>query len=281
MTTQTTRSTDPTGARYRIQHPTLSVLLSDMRVPASDPGPGDRVPAFDLPTTDGERFTSEQLAPDLRPVLLVFGSLTCPITEGAGDGIRQLHDRYGDRVRFVLVNVREAHPGSRVPQPQTSEEKLSHARSLKTHHGFDFEVVVDDIDGTLHRSFGPRPSSAYIIDPSGTIIFRAQWSNVTSALEEAVGAVAANRPPPKTDVRQTLRSVAQMAGHGEISLAIAGKGALCDTWKAAPPMAALVQTSRLFGFLPRGHRGVPTIVTLLALGLLLVLAVAIVLWDRT
>jgi hypothetical protein len=277
VTTEVTRSPALSGAAYRIQHPTLPVLLSDMRIPATDPGPGDRAPVMNLPTTTGDRLSTEGLARDGRPLFLVFGSLTCPITEGAADGIKDLHRRYGDRIRFVLVNVREAHPGALVPQPQTIEEKTAHAKALQRHHGFVFDIVVDDIDGTLHRSFGPRPSSAYLIDPSGTIVFRAQWSNVTPALEEAMAAVATGRRPPRADVRRTLRSVVQMAGHGQVSFDTAGKGALRDTWKAAPPMAAMIQTSRLFSFLPRQRRGVPTVATMMALGLLAVTVVAVIL----
>jgi len=277
MTTQATHPHARAGAKYRIQHPTVSVLLSDLRIPATDPGPGDRAPMLDLPTIDGGRFSREDLARDGRPVLLVFGSLTCPITEGAADGLKDLHRRYGERVRFVLVNVREAHPGASVPQPQSIEEKVAHAEALERHHGFGFDIAVDDIDGTLHRSFGPRPSSAYIIDPTGTIIFRAQWSNVTPALEEAMAAVVTGRRPPRADVRRTLRSVVQMAGHGQVSFDTAGKGALRDTWKAAPPMAAMIQTSRLFAFLPRHRRGAPVVATMLALGVLAVTVVAVIL----
>jgi peroxiredoxin len=186
-----------TRDRYRFDHPTIATVLSDMRIPKSDPGPGDEAPAFDLPTTDGGKISSDDLSRDGRPVLLVFGSLTCPITESAGAGLRQLHAQYGDRIRFVMVNVREAHPGARTRQPRTSENKARNAIALKAHHGFPFEVAVDDIDGTLHRSFGPRPSSAYLIDPSGTILFRAHWSNVTDALEEAISAVAEGKSPPR------------------------------------------------------------------------------------
>lgn len=94
---------------------------------------------------------------------MVFGSLTCPVTESAGGGLRELHARYGDRVRFVLVNVREAHPGALTPQPQTFQETSDHSMRLKEHHLLPFEVATDDLDGTLHRAFGPRPSSAYPI----------------------------------------------------------------------------------------------------------------------
>ena len=255
-----------TRDRYRFDHPTIATVISDMRIPKTDPGPGDQAPTFDLPTTDGGKVSSDDLAQDGRPVLLVFGSLTCPVTESAGEGLRELHARYGDRIRFVVVNVREAHPGSTTRQPGTPEHKLRNAIALKAHHGFPFEVAVDDIDGTLHRSFGPRPSSAYLIDASGTILFRAHWSNVTDALEEAVAAVVANKAPPHSTVSHTFRSIAKMTGHADVAFDAAGKGARLDTWKVAPPFGAMILFSRLFGFLPRSRRGLPTIVVMVTLG---------------
>lgn len=216
-------------------------------------------------TTDGVTIAETDLGRDGRPTLLTFGSLTCPVTESAGDGLRELHAKYGDRVRFLLVNVREAHPGDMTPQPRTEQQKLEHAERLKIHHRLPFEVAADDIDGSLHRAFGPRPSSAYLIDPSGTISFRAHWSNVTPAIEEAVAAAAAGRRPPHADVGHTIQAMARMTGYANLAFATAGRGAGLDTWKVAPPFAAMIAVSRLFGFLRPSHRGLPAMVTLGAL----------------
>jgi thiol-disulfide isomerase/thioredoxin len=276
VTTNANKSENRGPDRYRIERPTISVLLSDMRIPKGDLGPGDRVPDFDLPTTDWGRFSNKSIAADGRPVLLVFGSLTCPITESAGEGLQDLHARYGEDIRFVVVNVREAHPGAAVGQPRIIEQKFHNANALKVHHGFGFEVAVDDIDGTLHRAFGPRPSSAYIIDPTGTIVFRSHWSNLTDALDQALAAVAAKKTPPRSKVGQTLRSMAKMTGHAEVAFGSAGQGALLDTWKVAPPFAAMIVLSRIYGFLPRSQRGLPTIVTMMVLGIALVAGTIII-----
>ena len=95
------------------------------------------------------------------------------MTDGAAPGLKELHERLGDRVHFVMVDVREAHPGKAVPQPQTFDQKMAHARLLRDLHGFKFEVAVDDIDGTLHRALSPKPNSAYVLGKNGTILFRA------------------------------------------------------------------------------------------------------------
>ena len=112
------RAATRTDSGYRFEHPTMAIVLSDMRIPGTDPGPGDAIP--------------------------------------------------------------------------TSQ----HASRLKQHHRLPFEVSTDDFDGTLHRVFGPRPSSAYLVDPSGHIVFRAHWSNLTPAVEEAVAAAASGLRPP-------------------------------------------------------------------------------------
>ncbi|WP_338895637.1 hypothetical protein WBG99_07870 [Streptomyces sp. TG1A-60] len=53
---------------YRIDRPTIRVVMSDMLLPRTDLG---------------------------------VGSLTCPVTESSAEGIRDLHSRYGDRIRIM------------------------------------------------------------------------------------------------------------------------------------------------------------------------------------
>jgi hypothetical protein len=227
---------------------------------------------MDLPTTEGGRFSNATLAAHGRPVMLVFGSLTCPVTESVGAGLVEFSRTYGHAVDFVLVNVREAHPGRRTPQPRTIEEKSRNAAALKAHHGFGFDVAIDDLEGTVHRAFGTRPSSAYLIDSSGTIVFRAHWSNSLAALERALEDLVRGRAPTPTTVGQTARSLALMAAYADVPLDAAGPGALRDFWRAAPPAAALVTLSRLFAFLPPRRRIVPIVATLLVVSVAVIAA---------
>lgn len=243
---------------YRFDRPTVWTLMGDLRIPAGQPGPGDPVPHFDLPTTDGGRFSSAEAGARGRPLVLVFGSLTCPITESAGPGLASLHRQYGDAVDFVAVNVREAHPGADVIQPQDAPAKLRNARRLREHHEFEFPVAVDDLDGTVHRAFGTRPSSAYVIDASGTIVFRAHWSNRLGPLEEAVQAVSAGRAPARGAVSQTVRALAELAGPGDVALRTAGRGALRDFWLAVPPLGAYLSVRRAWARLAKGSKASST-----------------------
>ncbi|MCH8185347.1 MAG: redoxin domain-containing protein [Chloroflexi bacterium] len=240
MTTEAKRTEESpdVGRRYRYDHLQLPLVLRDLYFSRDDPGPGDRVPDFDLPTLDGGRFRSTDLG-ETGPALLIFGSYTCFVTDNSASGLKELHARFGDRVRFVMVDVREAHPGQAAPQPKTLDEKMAHAKLLRDLHSFEFEVAADDIDGTLHRAISPKPNSAYILGKDGTILFRAQWANDTKALAAALEAIAAGESPRRSQSGGLVRPMLRFSRNIAPVLDRAGGGAWRDMWLVAPPMAAM------------------------------------------
>jgi hypothetical protein len=247
MADNDTSSTDTVaGTDYRFTHLSIPLVMRDMRFGSGDPGPGDPFPEFDLPTLDGGRIRTADLAAS-GPMLIVFGSATCPITDSAVPGLKALHARYGEQVRFVVVNVREAHPGAEIPQPTTIDEKRAHAERLRNLYGFTFDVAVDDIDGALHRAVGPKPNSAYLVDKSGVILFRAHWANSTAAINDALEAVVAGRPLTRGKSGGMPLAVARSMRNIPTVLDRAGKGAWADMWRVAPPMTATAFLLRLAG----------------------------------
>ena len=244
-----TEDSQEVGRRYRFKHLALPLVLKDMYFSRDDPGPGDRVPDFDLPTLGGGRFRSADLG-ETGPALLIFGSYTCPVTDSAAPGLNELYARFGDRVRFVMVDVREAHPGKAAPQPEILDEKMAHAGQLRDLHGFEFEVAVDDIDGTLHRALSPKPNSAYVLGKDGTILFRAQWANDTKALAAALVAVAAGESPSRSQSGGVVRPILRQFRYMAPVLDRAGGGAWRDMWRVAPPMAATAFALKLLRIRP-------------------------------
>ncbi len=236
---------------YRFNHLKIGLVLRDMYFTKNDPSPGDAIVDFDLPTLDGGRFRSDDLA-ETGPALLVFGSYTCPVTDSAAPGLNDLHARFGDRVRFVMVTVREAHPGANAPQPMEFDEKREHAERLRDLHDIPYEVAVDDIDGTLHRALSPKPNSAYLLGIDGTILFRAHWANDTKAIARALDAVTAGRPLRRSESRGLIRPIWPTVRYVAPTLDRAGRGAWRDMWLAAPPMAAVSYLLRLFRLVPKG-----------------------------
>jgi thiol-disulfide isomerase/thioredoxin len=264
------------GDTYRFTRFRTALLIDDLTFDRLAPAPGDRLPSFDLPTLDGSHFTDADLGP--RPVLMVFGSRTCPVTESAGPVLGNLHREFGDRVRFVLVNTREAHPGQRFDQPRTDGDKWQHAEELRDHHAVAFEVAVDDLEGTLHRSMSPKPNSAYLVDSSGVIRFRAHWANDERGLRAALTDITEGRDLRHDRSRAMVGPLLRAVGHLPGVVRFAGSRVEREIWIAAAPLAVLGRLSRLFGRLPLDYRGAAAAV-LLAAGLLAVIGAA--LWPST
>lgn len=172
------------------------------------------------------------------------------MTASAGPALRQLHEEFGGRVRFVTVYVREAHPGERYPQPETTDRKLRHARDYRERDQIDWTIVVDDLEGKLHRALDEKPNSAYLVDPDGTVVFRSLWSNDEAVLREGLEAAAEGRRPEPAQREPRLRPM--LAGIGEMYriLGLAGREARRDVRREVPPLYLIAKTADLFRPLP-------------------------------
>ncbi len=159
------------AADYRYDHFTTKLLIHDGSFHKGAKRPGETLPEFDLLTTDGDRFATQDFVGD-RPLFLVTGSITCPMTASAMPSLKRLYAQRGGDVDFVMLNVREAHPGENYPQPGTIEQKMDRARTLKDFYQLPWTVAVDDIDGTLNIAMDAKPNSSYLMDRDGTIVFR-------------------------------------------------------------------------------------------------------------
>ena len=100
---------------YRYKRFTTSLLFRDLRFAGKAAAPGDRFPAFEIITTNGDRLNNEGV--------------------------------FGDKIEFVMLYVREAHPGENYRQAETIEEKLESARALQDFYGIDWTVAADNVDG--------------------------------------------------------------------------------------------------------------------------------------
>ncbi len=95
-------------------------------------------------------------------------------------------------VRFVFVYTREAHPGEKFPHHTSIEQKLRHARAMVERDGLHRPMLVDDLDGTVHRAYGRLPNMSYIVAGGGRIRYRAAWTDAAN-LRLAVDALVAER----------------------------------------------------------------------------------------
>lgn len=71
------------------------------------------------------------------------------MTKSAGPALRQLHEEFGDRISFVALYAREAHPGDRDVQPEDYPTKAEQARAYADRDHIPWPVLIDDIESTL------------------------------------------------------------------------------------------------------------------------------------
>ncbi|MGR3497899.1 MAG: TlpA family protein disulfide reductase [Limimaricola soesokkakensis] len=234
---------------YVYDHVQASTLNKDMAFRPGTPGPGDRLPVFDLPAATGGRIRSHAITGN-KPMLLVTGSYTCPMTAASNPALKRLHRRYGGQIVFVMLHVREAHPGERFDQPHDMDTKIRNARILKERDSLPWALAVDDTQGTLHKQLDEKPNAVWLTDREGTIVYRGLWAGDDEALGEALEAVSKGRMPRKRESTARLKPMAAGIGVMREVTQRSGKRAEADLWKAAPPVAALARIADLYRPLP-------------------------------
>ncbi len=257
---------------YRYNRFTTSLLFRDLRFRKDAAAPGDLFPDFELITTDGARLVKDDVFGD-KPVIFVFGSMTCPMTASAAPSVQELYDEFGERVKFMMMYVREAHPGEHFSQVATIEEKLVHARALKEFYDIQWTVAADSVDGNLHRALDPKPNSAFLMDRDGTILFRSLWASDYGALHQALDAVASGQAPPAEQSTKMMGPVARAMGHVQEVMKRGGPQAARDLWLAGFPMALAGRIATLFSPLSPDDRG---IVAVLVLALVMLAPISLV-----
>lgn len=108
------------------------------------------------------------------------------MTAGARPGLINLYRDFGADVEFVSVYVREAHPGERYPHHTSEEQKMQHARDWVKLDKVPWKTAVDTLDGATHNAYGPLPNSAYLIDRTGRVAFRALWAGQEGLLRDKI-----------------------------------------------------------------------------------------------
>lgn len=133
-----------------------------------------------------------------KPLVLEMGSMTCPMYAQSARPMQSYVERFPD-LNFVVLYVREAHPGERIRAHRTIGEKIAAAKQTSKAHGEHRTVVVDDVSGEAHRAYGAMPNSIYLIDTNGTIVFRSIWNN-TKEIEDILERLSARADIQSVDM---------------------------------------------------------------------------------
>ena len=158
---------------------------------------GEPAPDFTATRIDG----TEVALSDYRgnPVVLETGSVTCPMYAGRIETMNAMAYRFPE-VTFLVLYVREAHPGERIGPHRSCADKVANARLAVAEDGEGRTILVDDQLGTAHYLYGAMPNTVHLIDPQGTVVFRAMW-NDPDAVANALRLMRAGQNPGSVPAR--------------------------------------------------------------------------------
>jgi len=157
------------------------------------PGPkvGEPAPDFELTGLDGKPVLLSSYRG--RWLVLETASVSCMMYARNVGRNSELKSKYPD-VDWLVVYVREVHPGRRRPAHQDMTTKLVLAGSLKEDYGESRPVAVDTLEGDMHRAYGSLPNMVYVLNPDGEVVYRCDWLSVPE-----LDKVLAKRPETQTN----------------------------------------------------------------------------------
>ena len=95
-----------------------------------------------------------------------------------------MHRKYGDRVRFLTIYIKEAHPedewqmdsnekeGVCYPQPRTTAQRVAIANDFARRFHYQIPLVVDPIENTANAAYAGWPERFYVVDEQGVIVYK-------------------------------------------------------------------------------------------------------------
>lgn len=108
--------------------------------------------------------------------------------------LHQLFERYQDRVQFLSIYIREAHPvdgwwlgkglfslglraskskaATDIYDPRTIEERRSVAHQCEVSLRYGVHTYVDDMDDAVNKAYAAWPTRLYLIGPDGRVVYR-------------------------------------------------------------------------------------------------------------
>lgn len=126
-----------------------------------------------------------------KPIVIETGSNTCPMYVKCVPKM-ELFRKEHPEINFLLIYVREAHPGERVKNHKSLADKLNEAQKTQKLYNDNRVVLVDTVEGLFHNAYGSQPNMIYVINKEGMVLFRGDWNN-TSKLKEVLHSINENK----------------------------------------------------------------------------------------
>jgi hypothetical protein len=197
---------------------------------------GDKFIDFELRTIDGKLAKISDYLD--KPLVFEMGSITCPMYAGHVTPMQEISKKFPE-YNFVVLYVREAHPGEKMECHTSIDQKIGNAIEASTFYKDNRTILVDDIDGKAHKVYGTLPNSIYVIEPNGTIVFVKAWNN-TDYLEPILQHIKEGKStddlkfrPAKPGLHQSWVTLYQKGGKVSLKDFVGDLGALIKKhWEA-------------------------------------------------
>ena len=125
-----------------------------------------------------------------------------------------MYERYRDRVGFLTVYIKEAHPLDEwqmdsnekesvcYPQPKTLSQRVAIANDFVKRFSYRVPLAVDGMGNPANAAYAGWPERFYILDENGVILYKGKPGPFGYHPEEVESWLAARFPAEKTARRR-------------------------------------------------------------------------------
>jgi len=200
---------------------------------------GVAAPEFEASTLDGTIVRLSDFR-GRRHVVIMTGAVTSPMCAFEVPAFNRLQQDFDGRgVSFFLLYTRESHPAENYASHTSFDQKRSYARDLQRLEDVRIPIIIDHLDGRIHRAYGVWPNALFVIHKDGRLIFRSNMANdreLRQFLDDLLAAERAAADGKVTHLQYSERVVpheADQATHRRV-YERAGAKAFEDYWAKRP-----------------------------------------------
>ncbi len=170
--------------------------------------------------------------------MLETGSITCPLYVGKIKSMNIVARQHPD-VQFLVIYIREAHPGKKIGAHKNTATKIENVKNLSDKEPENRDILIDTLDGQFHKKLGLLPNMAYIFSKDNKILYRADW-NIPSRIDSLLASIKAENPIPTTPADFTPVSP-------HYSLRVLGRaGGIKAIWEFISHLPALMRQHKAY-----------------------------------
>ena len=172
----------------------------------NSPAIGKVAPDFTLKLLGKEKEVKLSKKYAKKPVVLTFGSYTCPPFRRSLEGMKDVYQAHKKDCHFLFIYVKEAHAsdgwvsggnvaqGIEIKQHKTYEERSGAAKTCQGKLEITMPILIDSLDNATAMQYGGIPNRAYLIGKDGKVVYKGDRGpmgtrpdQVKAAIEKLLG----------------------------------------------------------------------------------------------